>query len=165
MSKKYLDENGLSHLWSKIKSIFVQKTELEESIADVQKCFMVTCYVDFANGTITNVSKSLADIQAAFNRNEHIFIVGDISQLMPGAKSVLPLMIINENQAVFSATVYLNSEANCITAGVRPSQGNFLVVTPLVDKAQLDIRLGGLTFSSSATPVDNENVITFIDEG
>lgn len=96
--------------------------------------FIVTCTVDVANSTLTNVSHSLEEIQAAFQRNEHIVINGDLSQMMPNAMAVLPLILLTEAEAAFASIVYMYGCATSITAGIRPSSGNYLVMIPLQEQ-------------------------------
>lgn len=159
MANKFLDDVGLNHLWDKIASTFAKKSDVTEC----QKTLIVTCTADFMNGTLTDVSHTLAQIQSAYAEGKHIILNADISQLSSNAKASLPLIMVEETGVHFSAVIFMGDGATAITTGIRPSAGNYLMVMPLVQQSQI----GGLTFATSSTAptVDDSNVITFVDEG
>lgn len=159
MANEFLDKNGLKHFWDRATSIFAKKSDVTEC----QKTLIVTCTADFMNGTLTDVSHTLAQIQSAYAEGKHIILNADINQLSPNAKATLPLIMVEDTGAHFSAVIFMSDTATAITTGIRPSAGNYLMVMPLVQQSQI----GGLTFATSSTAPTgvSDNTITFVDEG
>lgn len=167
MDNKGINGSGLAHLWSKIKSVFATKTELQNGIAECQKPFMVTATADFVNGVLTNLSSTFDKIVEAYNRGDHIFLEVDISQLN-GYQFVQKVLVnltvyIDGSQILFEQIIQNHSDIVLIS-GIIYSDNSTAFYTKSVARAKVD---GGLTFtrSNTAPTVDDRNVITFVVEG
>lgn len=138
MANKFLDDVGLAHLWDKAISIFAKKTEVEASIAECQKPFIVTATADFVNGVMTNVSHTFAQIEEAYNRGDHIFFDVDISQLNSGQKMLINLSSYTPNDSFFiEHTARSGTDVILIYGKVFTDNSNFFRMTPLVQQEQL----------------------------
>lgn len=164
MANKFLDDVGLAHLWDKATSIFAKKTEVEASIAECQKPFIVTATADFANGVMTNVSHTYTQIIEAYNRGDHIFVETDIGQMVNGQKTLLNLSNYNSSVGKFIFEQVIRQAPNVIfvTGVIKADNTNSFTIKYLVEQTQLD----GLTFTVSNTvpTVDDRSIITFVVE-
>ena len=164
MANKFLDDVGLKHLWGKATSIFAKKTEVEASIAECQKPFIVRATADMLNGVLTNVSHTFAQIAEAYNRGDHIFLEVDISQLISGQKTLLNLSNYRADKyGIFEQTMQYNGTVIFLVGEIRNNNSNYFNIRTLAEQTHL----GGLTFntSSSVPTVDDRSVITFVVEG
>ncbi len=145
---------------------YVSRQTLDGELAQVRKTFVVTAYADFENGILTSLSHTYTQIKQAFEEGAHIILNADIGRILPNAKGCLPLVAIDDNGVYFSATPYMGNVMS-IAAGINADGSTYVLVTPLVSHDQLEGRLGGLTFgvSDTAPEVDNNYVVTFVDEG
>lgn len=109
--------------------------ELAQAMPLPKAVFVITATVDFANMCLANVSHSLEEIRAAYERNEHIVLNADIGQMSPTGAASIPLTMIDENGAVFSVVVYMGNVTNFLV-GIE-SERTYLLVSELVTQGQL----------------------------
>ena len=160
---KHSGKNTLLQIFRNIKDA---ANELKELVNTKQELFTVTATVDFSNNVLTNVSCTFDEIVEAHGRGDHIVLNADIVQLIPNGKAYLPFVEIDDSGACFSTVVYMDNVMSFV-AVINADGSAHMVVTPLVSHEQLGTRLGGLTFemSDTAPTVDNNYVVTFVDEG
>ena len=91
------------------ENIWVSSVNGKTGVVTIPEPFKITATADFANSALTDVSKTFAEISTAYVRGDHIFIELDISQMMPGWKTTVPLTTFSENEIIFTNIVYTGS--------------------------------------------------------
>lgn len=176
MGKKFLDENGLSHLWDKITATFVKKDELNGNGGGDSSTLIVKAVptLDFSSGSIVfsgiaSIDKGVDEILIAANSGRNVlleFNVGINLGIVQYARSVMTLY--SDNNMNFDGVFDMSGQGSPFFIRVTGSNKNgyddwTVSMRQLVTQDQL----GGFRFtSSSSAPTDDDKaLITFVDEG
>jgi hypothetical protein len=155
---KHSGENTLLQVFRNIKETV---NDLKDLINSKQEMFKITAIVDFTSRVLTYTSCTFTEIAEAHARGNHVILDVDIGQMMPNGRAILPLIMFDGTNAVFGTVVYMGTITNFVV-GIKPS-GSYVLATDLVTQEQIS----GFTFvvSKSAPTVNDNTVITFVDEG
>lgn len=145
-------------------SNFINKTTFDEALAEVEKPFVITGTADLLNNTVTNVGKTFAEIEEANERNDHIFLDLDVSQVIPGQRCFANLVsFLSGAYAIFEAVISISGSESRHLAITFNASG--IIDVSMVTLAR-ESQLPDFTFVASDTvpTVDDRNIITFVIE-
>jgi hypothetical protein len=159
MDEKGLNGSGVLRLWNKIKATFATKTEVEKSISECEKPFVVTATADFVSNVLTGLSHTFTQISEAYNRGDHVYLDIDISQALPGHHVLLNLTIFLPGQYMYFDLMCTLDTSTHISAQIIADGSSAFSYIPLTR--------GGFTVIVSDTEptADDRSVFTCVIEG